>query len=59
MYRWDAQPANIYWDTMIGAFILNENETTHGLKPLYAKYITKTVDEAGVSYALKEILKVI
>ena len=25
----------------------------------HAKYVTKTVDEAGVSYALKEILKVI
>ena len=34
MYRWGIQPKNIYWDTMVGAFILIENEPTHGLKPL-------------------------
>ena len=45
MYRWGIQPKNIYWDTMVGAFILNENEPTHGLKPLYAKYITKSKDK--------------
>ena len=45
MYRWDIKPSNMYWDTMIGAFILNENEPTHGLKPLYAKYIAKSKDK--------------
>ena len=45
MYRWDIQPNNMYWDTQIGAFILNENEPTHALKPLYAKYITKSKDK--------------
>lgn len=45
MYRWDIKPNNMYWDTMIGAFILNENEPTHGLKPLYAKYIAKSKDK--------------
>ena len=29
----------IFWDTQIGAFLLNENEPTHALKPLYDKYI--------------------
>ena len=45
MYLWGIQPNNMYWDTMIGAFILNENEPTHGLKSLYAKYITKSKDK--------------
>ena len=45
MYRWNIKPNNMYWDTLIGAFILNENEPTHGLKPLYAKYITKSKDK--------------
>lgn len=45
MYRWNIKPKNIYWDTEVGAFILNENERTHGLKPLYAKYITKSKDK--------------
>lgn len=45
-FQWgiDTKPA-IYWDTMISAFILNENEPTHSLKPLYAKYITKSKDK--------------
>ncbi|MBP3930459.1 MAG: DNA polymerase I, partial [Peptostreptococcaceae bacterium] len=34
----------IYWDTQIGAFLLNENEPTHALKPLYDKYILKKKD---------------
>ena len=45
MYRWNIKPNNMFWDTLIGAFILNENEVTHGLKPLYAKYITKSKDK--------------
>lgn len=45
MYRWNIKPNNMYWDTLIGAFVLNENEPTHGLKPLYAKYITKSKDK--------------
>ena len=45
MYRWGVKPNNMYWDTQIGAFILNENEPTHALKPLYAKYITKSKDK--------------
>ena len=45
MYRWNIKPNNMYWDTQIGAFILNENERVHGLKPLYAKYITKSKDK--------------
>ena len=43
---WDI-PVNeeyIYWDTQIGAFLLNENEPTHALKPLYDKYILKKKD---------------
>lgn len=44
-YQWgiDCVPA-IYWDTYIGAFLLNENEMSHALKFLYAKYITKSRD---------------
>ncbi|MGL5460747.1 MAG: DNA polymerase [Cetobacterium sp.] len=38
LWCWDIKIANVYWDTMIGAFILNENEK-HGLKPLYNKYV--------------------
>lgn len=45
MYRWNIKPNNMYWDTQIGAFVLNENEPTHALKPLYAKYITKSKDK--------------
>lgn len=37
--------SNIYWDTMIGAFLLNENEPSHALKFLYSKYITKSKDK--------------
>lgn len=35
---------NIYWDTYLGAKILNENEREHGLKYLYARYVAKTKD---------------
>lgn len=45
MYRWNIKPNNMFWDTLIGAFVLNENEPTHGLKPLYAKYIIKSKDK--------------
>ena len=45
-YQWGINTRDsIYWDTMISAFILNENEPTHALKPLYAKYISKTKDK--------------
>ena len=43
---WDI-PINeeyLFWDTQLGAFILNENEPTHALKPLYDKYILKQKD---------------
>lgn len=35
---------NIHWDTWLGAKLLNENEVTHELKPLYAKYVEKSKD---------------
>lgn len=38
LWNWKHRIANIYWDTMIAGFILNENEP-HGLKPLHNKYI--------------------
>ncbi|NCC11396.1 MAG: hypothetical protein EOM31_13075, partial [Bacteroidia bacterium] len=38
---------NFYWDTWIAAKLLNENEPTHELKPLYAKYILRTRDDAS------------
>lgn len=37
-FNWKQRIANVWWDTSIGAQILNENEK-HGLKPLYNKYI--------------------
>lgn len=37
-FQWGQRIANVWWDTTIGAQILNENEP-HGLKPLYNKYI--------------------
>jgi DNA polymerase I-like protein with 3'-5' exonuclease and polymerase domains len=33
-----------YWDTHIGGKLLNENERSHELKPLYAKYIERRKD---------------
>lgn len=40
LWAWGLRIANVYFDTMIGAFLLNENEK-RGLKPLYNKYILK------------------
>lgn len=40
LWNWGIRIANIFWDTLIGAFLLNENEK-HGLKPLYNKYVLK------------------
>lgn len=37
-FQWGQRIANVYWDTNIASWILNENEK-HGLKPLYNKYI--------------------
>lgn len=37
-FNWGQRIANVYWDTMIAGFVLNENEP-HGLKPMYNKYI--------------------
>lgn len=34
-----------WWDTMIGGYILNENES-HGLKPLYEKYVSKKTEKS-------------
>lgn len=34
-----------WWDTMIGGYILNENEP-HGLKPLYEKYVSKKTEKS-------------
>lgn len=49
-YSWGISTKDsIYWDTLISAFILNENEPTHALKALYARYITKTKDKQSYS----------
>lgn len=37
-YNWGQRIANVWWDTQIASWVLNENEK-HGLKPLYNKYI--------------------
>lgn len=37
-FDWKQRIACVWWDTQIGAQVLNENEK-HGLKPLYNKYI--------------------
>ena len=38
LWNWGARIANIYWDTNIAGWVLNENEK-HGLKVMYNKYI--------------------
>lgn len=38
----------VYWDTKVGAHVLNENEE-HGLKKLYSKYISKEDEIAKFS----------
>lgn len=38
LWNWKHRIANIYWDTQIASWVLNENEV-HKLKPLYNKYI--------------------
>lgn len=38
IFSWGVRITNIWWDTQIGAQVLNENER-HQLKPLYNKYI--------------------
>lgn len=37
-WDWKQIIVNIFWDTLIAGYVLNENEL-HGLKPLYNKYI--------------------
>lgn len=37
-WDWKQIIVNIYWDTLIAGYVLNENEP-HGLKPLYNRYI--------------------
>lgn len=37
-WDWKQIIVNIYWDTLIAGYVLNENEP-HGLKPLYNKYL--------------------
>lgn len=37
-FSWGQRIANVWWDTNIASWVLNENEK-HGLKPLYNKYI--------------------
>ena len=37
-WDWKQIIVNIFWDTLIAGYVLNENEP-HGLKPLYNKYI--------------------
>lgn len=43
-WHWGYDIGNIYWDTQVGAHLLNENES-HGLKQLYAKYIKRGKDD--------------
>lgn len=40
LWNWGVKISNVFFDTLIGAFLLNEEEP-HGLKPLYNKYILK------------------
>lgn len=37
-FQWGQRIANVWWDTNIAGWVLNENEI-HGLKPMYNKYI--------------------
>lgn len=47
--------SNIYWDTLIAAKILNENEKEHGLKYLYARYISKSKDMQKFKDLFKDV----
>ena len=38
IFDWKQRIANVWWDTNIAGWVLNENEK-HGLKPMYNKYI--------------------
>jgi DNA polymerase I-like protein with 3'-5' exonuclease and polymerase domains len=38
--NWGVKIANFFWDTLVGAHVLDENEP-HGLKYLYNKYVAK------------------
>ena len=37
-FQWGQRISNVWWDTNIAGWVLNENEG-HGLKPMYNKYI--------------------
>lgn len=37
-FNWGQRISNVWWDTDIAGWVLNENEK-HGLKPMYNKYI--------------------
>lgn len=37
-FDWGQRIANVWWDTNIAGWVLNENEK-HGLKPMYNKYV--------------------
>lgn len=57
MIKFGVRFENIWWDTLIGAQELDENEP-HGLKYLYRKYVTNNEDEAFSFSSLFESVKV-
>lgn len=46
---------SIYWDTMIAARILDENETSAGLKQQYISKIDPTVEKYSIDHLFKDI----
>lgn len=46
---------NIYWDTMIGAKILDENELSAGLKQQYISKIDSSVEKYSIDHLFKDV----
>lgn len=43
-WRWDIR-LRPHFDTYVAGFLLNENETSHGLKYLHARYVSKNLED--------------
>ena len=48
-------PLKVYWDTMIGARLLDENEKSAGLKEQYIDKIDFTVEKYSIDHLFKDI----
>lgn len=55
MYKWGFGYSEMYWDTLLASKILNENEFSHGLKDIWAKYVGKTKDKQKFKDLFKNV----